>query len=89
VSDTHADAPNFLLGTNQITRFQLALRTTGREVRYDLHYQYRFQDVEFDALLAGPPMRPRLAESSFRFMIRDACSDTQHRQVRKGVHVEP
>jgi hypothetical protein len=48
-------------------------------VRYDLHYQYRFQDVEFDALLAGPPMRPRLAESSFRFMIRDACSDTQHR----------
>ena len=79
VSQAHADAPNFLLGTNQVTRFQLALRTTGGEVRYDLFYQYRFQELEeMAALPAGPPMRLRVAQSSVRFMIRDACGDTQH-----------
>jgi len=51
----------------------------GREVRYDLFYQYRFQDVEMEALLAGPPMRQRVAQNYYEFMIRDACSDTQHR----------
>lgn len=80
VSTAHAAAPNFLLGTNQITRFEVALRLTGREVRYDLYYRYRFQELEeMDALLAGPPTRPRLAQSTVQFMIRDACSDTQHR----------
>jgi len=78
-SQAHTEAPNFLLGTNQVTRFQIALRTTGREMRYDLHYQYRFDEPEeMSALLAGPPMGPRLAQFSFRFMIRDACSDAQH-----------
>lgn len=79
VSDVHATAPNYLLGTNQTTRFQLTLRRTGREARYDLHYQYLFQDFEIDARVAGPPMRPQVAQSAFLFMIRDACSDTQHR----------
>lgn len=79
VSQAHAEAPNFLLGTNQVTRFQIALRTTGKEARYDLHYQYRFQELEeMAALVAGPPVYPRVAQSSVRFMIRDACSDTQH-----------
>jgi hypothetical protein len=78
VSNAHAAAPNFLLGTNQITRFEVALRMTGREVRYDLVYRYRFQELEMNALLAGPPSRPRLAQSTIQFMVRDACSDTQH-----------
>lgn len=79
VSSVHAAAPNFLLGTNQITRFEVALRVTGRETRYDLVYQYRFEELEeMSALLAGPPMRPRLAQSTVQFMIRDVCSDTQH-----------
>ncbi len=80
VSDTHAEAPEFLLGTNQVTRFHLSLRTTGREVRYDLFYQYRFQELEeMAALGSAPSARPRMAQSSQRFMVRDACSDTQHR----------
>jgi len=78
VSTAHAAAPNFLLGTNQITRFAVALRITGREVRYDLVYRYRFQELEMNALLAGPPSRPRLAQSTIQFMVRDACADTQH-----------
>ncbi len=79
VSSAHAAAPNFLLGTNQITRFQVALRTTGRETRYDLVYQYRFEEVEeMSARLVGPPARLRLAQSTVQFMVRDVCSDTQH-----------
>jgi hypothetical protein len=79
VSSAHSTAPNFMLGTNQITRFAVALRTTGREARYDLLYRYLFNEVEeMDARLAGPPMRQRLAQSTAQFMVRDACSDTQH-----------
>ncbi len=79
VSSAHATAPNFMLGTNQITRFAVALRVTGREARYDLVYRYRFSEFEeMDARLAGPPMRPRLAQSTIQFIVRDACSDTQH-----------
>ena len=79
VSSAHSTAPNFMLGTNQITRFAVALRTTGREARYDLVYRYRFSEMEeMDARLAGPPMRPRLAQSLVQYMVRDACSDSQH-----------
>ena len=79
VSSAHAAAPNYMLGTNQTTRFEVALRVTGREARYDLVYQYRFQELEEMAtLLAGPPTLLRLAQSTVQFMVRDACSDTQH-----------
>ena len=79
VSSAHGAAPNFLLGTNQITRFDVALRMSGHEVRYDLVYRYRFQEFEeMGALLSGPPMPPRLAQSSLQFMVRDACADGRH-----------
>ena len=79
VSSAHAAAPNFMLGTNQITRFAVALRMTGREARHDLVYRYLFSEMEeMDARLAGPPMRPRFAQSPVQYMVRDACSDTQH-----------
>jgi len=79
VSGAHAAAASYQLGTNQTTRFEVALRLTGREARYDLVYQYRFQELEeMSGLLAGPPTRPRLAQSTVQFMVRGACSDTQH-----------
>jgi hypothetical protein len=79
VSSAHSAAANFMLGTNQITRFAVALRTTGRETRYDLLYRYLFNEMEeMSARLAGPSMRPRLAQSTVQFMVRDACSETQH-----------
>jgi len=79
VSGAHAAAPNYQLGTNQTTRFDVALRLTGREARYDLVYRYRFQELEeMAALLAGPPTRLQLAQSTVQFMVRGACSDSQH-----------
>jgi hypothetical protein len=78
VSQVHAEAPNFLLHMNQITRFQMTLRATGRETRYDLHYEYRFDELDMKAWLGGPPMGPRVAQTFNQFAIRDACSDTRH-----------
>jgi hypothetical protein len=65
--------------TNQQSRFRLDLRTAGAEVRFDLYYQYLF-DQEYDtAMLAGPPMvGPRLHAQTNTNMVWDACSPTQH-----------
>lgn len=69
------------LRTNESTPFQLDLKTTGAEARFDLYYHYRFQD-EFDTssiLLAGPPMVPsHLMAQTRAFMIRDVCGANQH-----------
>lgn len=79
VSSAHAAAPNVMLGTNQITRFEVALRMTGREARYDLLYRYRISEMEeMSARLAGPSTPLRFAQSTVQFMVRDVCSDTQH-----------
>lgn len=81
VSEARGEARNFLLGTFQSTPFQLDLRTAGGEVRFDLYYQYRFQDRSHRemvaAQLSGRPFL--LAQQTNRFMARDVCSETQHR----------
>ncbi len=80
VSEAKGEVRDAMLRTNQISPFRLDLRTVGSETRFDLHYQYKFQDVEDQALLAGPPVgRPLLAAYTNRFMVRDACGETQHR----------
>jgi hypothetical protein len=80
VSQASTALPNFLLGTNQISPFHLDLRTVGSEVRFDLFYQYRFQENGGRFLAGSPVGVPRLfAQSTIRFMARDVCSDTQHR----------
>jgi hypothetical protein len=68
--------------TNERSPFQFDLKTTGTEVRVDLYYQYRFHH-EWESgtlLLAGPPMSGprRYAQSTISYMVRDACSPTQH-----------
>jgi len=75
VSETRAVLPDFGLGMNSAAPFQLTLRTTGTEVRYDLYYGYRAQGG-LRSSLAGPPVV--LAQSQSWFMARDVCSDTQH-----------
>lgn len=75
VSETRAVLPDFGLGMNRTAPFQLTLRTTGTEVRYDLYYGYRAQGG-LRSSLAGPPVV--LAQSQSWFMARDVCSDTQH-----------
>ena len=81
VSSIKAEAPDFQLFTGQATPFRLDLRTSGSEVRFDLYYQYRFQDRGHNAIIAGPvtSLPYLLAQQTIRFMVRDACSETQHR----------
>ena len=80
VSEGYIAAPAYFLGTNQLTRFQLDVRPSGREVRYDLFYQYQFEELDLDARLAGPGAgRQLIAARLNRFVIRDACAETQHR----------
>lgn len=67
------------LFTNQQSPFQLELRTAGAEVRFDLYYQYLFNQEYDTATLAGPPMvGPRRYAQTHTNMVRDACSPTQH-----------
>jgi hypothetical protein len=80
VSEIRGEARDPVIGSNQISPFRLDLQTVGGEVRFDLFYQHQFVPEGMDALLAGPPTpRPRLVGQANRFLIRDACSEAQHR----------
>ena len=88
-AETAGMARDLQLHTNQTTPFQLDLKTTGTEVRFDLYYRYYF--LEFfeggkkDPRLAGPPMAgppmagPRILAQTNTFVARDVCADNQHR----------
>ena len=80
VSATGAALPAILLRTNETSAFRLDLKAAGTETRFDLYYQYRFNE-EGNRILAGPPGASprRLAQQLRRFLARDACSETQHR----------
>jgi hypothetical protein len=55
VSQAKGTARDILIHTNQTSPFRLDLRTSGKEVRFDVIYQYRVMErEEIDALLAGP-----------------------------------
>ena len=80
VSEGKAAARDIQIHTNQSTPFQIDLRTTGKEVRHDLYYQYRMNEGEGKRMEAsldwdGPVL---FAQQNRRFSVRDACSDTQH-----------
>ena len=65
ISEAAAAVPDIVLYTNQLSPFQLNLRTASTEVRFDLFYQYSLGD--------------RLSKQDIQFMARDVCSATQHR----------
>ena len=81
VSSVKLESKALLLLTNQFTKFQIDLRTTGNEARFDLYYNYRYNEGEgshkFDVSLDwdGPVL---FAQQNQRFFVLDACSDTQH-----------
>ena len=81
VSEGKAAARNIQIRTNQSSPFQIDLQTTGKEVRYDLYYQYRMNEGEGSNRMGasldwdGPVL---FAQQNRRFSVRDACSDTQH-----------
>jgi hypothetical protein len=79
VSSAHGAAQNFILRTNEVTPFLLALRPTGAESRFDLGYRYIFDEMEMDArLVSTRPMGAQLARTQ-GWMVRDACNDALHR----------
>lgn len=80
VSEIKGESRDPVIRTNQASPFRLELRTVGSEARFDLYYQHQIVPEEMDALVAGPPMaRPRLVAQADRFLVRDICSETQHR----------
>lgn len=80
VSETRGKARDLVIRTHEVSPFRLELQTVGSEVRFDLYYQHQFVPDEMDAMLAGPPKAPpRQVAQAHRFLVRDVCSETQHR----------
>ncbi|HWU36403.1 MAG TPA: hypothetical protein VN203_02085 [Candidatus Acidoferrum sp.] len=88
LSEASGAAQSLLVGTMQATKFELTLRLAGSETRFDLFYRYHYNEPgdEFAVLHGGhPPVllvaSPTLMVQSANnyYMVRDACSDTQHR----------
>jgi hypothetical protein len=80
VSSMQVKSPAIELTTNTYTPFHIELRTSGGETRFDLYYEYQFQDqghnLMFSALDWDGPVL--LAQATQRFFVRDACSESQH-----------
>lgn len=70
IASVRSTVRDLVLQTNQISPFQLGLRTVGAEARIDLYYEYRVRSV-FG--VGGAQVSPQ------RFRARDVCSETQHR----------
>jgi hypothetical protein len=66
ISEASAALPDISLHTHQVSPIRLDLRTAGTEVRFDLFYRYDYQDLVS-------------SRQDQRFMVRDLCSETQHR----------
>ena len=79
VSQVEGEARDILLDTNQNTPFRLDLRTSGTEIRFDLFYRYRFQDTGRSFIAGQAVGVPHLLAQTQQFMVRDACSEMQHR----------
>jgi hypothetical protein len=90
VSETWGVPRHYDLGLSRTSPFQLTLRSTGTEVRFDLSYGYLIERAPQSGdvrpwLVAGPSVGVGpylLAELMYRFTVRDACSGAQHQVSR-------
>ena len=80
VSEAKGGTRDYVLRTNQVSPFQIDLRTAGSEVRFDLFHQYQSLENRHSSLLAGTPVGGRsfMAPAGVRYLVRDVCSETQH-----------
>jgi hypothetical protein len=70
IASVRTDIRDLAIQTNQLSPFQMGLRTVGAEARIDLYYEYHVRSfVGF----GGHHLSPQ------RFRARDVCSETQHR----------
>jgi len=70
VASVRSAVRDVVIQTNQVSPFQLGLRTVGAEARIDLYYEYRVRSF-FG--MGASQISPE------RFRARDVCSETQHR----------
>jgi hypothetical protein len=75
VAAVKAPVRDVILHTNSSSPFQAVLRTTGREARADLYYEY-YRPAERDSGFGFGLGRSEEYERSF---VRDACGPDQHR----------
>jgi hypothetical protein len=74
VSNVRGSAGDVVLRTNQLSRFVLDLKTAGSEVRYDLYYTFRAQQILKSELAAASLTNvPVLAQAEQRGFVRGAC----------------
>lgn len=79
VSEAVGEARDIQIFTGQNSPFQMDLRMSGGEQRYDLYYQYQFGETNPERLISGPLVRGAFPRThGTRFLVRDACSPTQH-----------
>ena len=89
VSEATGAARKSVIGTRQSAPIEMELRTTGREVRFDLFFQYQAPGQsggEKSELPAGAPevrlvaTHPfLLAQTLTRLMLRDICPEARRR----------
>lgn len=76
VSQAGGSAGDVVIRTNQFSPFALDLKTAGSEVRYDLYYTYRAQQIlKSELAAAGLTVAPLLAQAEQRGFVRGACGD--------------
>jgi hypothetical protein len=81
VSEARDVVRDYQLFTNESTPFRLDLKKAGSEVRFDLYYEYQFQEGDHNDFISKVAWRggTLLALQPNRFLVRDACSETSHR----------
>ncbi len=74
VSNARGSAGDVVIRTNQLSRFVLDLKTVGSEVRYDLYYTVRAQQIlKSELAAAGALDAPVLVQAEQRGFVRGAC----------------
>ncbi|MFB3819952.1 MAG: hypothetical protein ACE147_20030 [Candidatus Methylomirabilales bacterium] len=83
VSSARGSAGAVVIRTNQFSPFALDVKTAGSEVRYDLYYTFRAQQILRSQLAAAAPTgAPLLAQAEQRGFVRGACGDRRTGWVR-------
>ncbi len=76
-SAARGEARDQSIPTAQMSPFGISLKEGGDEARFDLYYNYQFQDNEHMMLSAGHGFH--LLAYSQRSLARDVCNPAQHR----------